>query len=448
MFQGLRWRLLLYQLSVMAVILAAFGAGVYTLFSHSLYRQLDQKLMTLAQAATPSMKAVSLAGENYLEDLDEVPWRDIFNRNRQSLEWFDANGNWLASRGETNLFAPLQAGTQMISSDPPIRAYTISVFENSQNNASPPILKGFIRASQTTQDIQTSQQLLLVGLGLGGSISLLLAGAGGLWLTRISLQPVERNYRQLKQFTADASHELRGPITAIKTSVNVMQQHPERIHPKDEKKLQAIASASQQLQFLTEDLLLLARTNTNNAPLNTPFQKIRQKISLNSPASPSLPIDQSTVSLNECLRKVIDFYTELANAKGLSLSLQAQATVWVAGSPTRYYRLFANLVQNAIDYTQAGQVTVSLSRTQRCAQVQVKDTGIGIASADLPHVFDRFWRADKARTRRAGGSGLGLAITYAIAQQQGGKIWVTSQQGAGSCFYVSLPLLKGQDNGQ
>lgn len=421
MFQGLRRRLLLYQLAVMATILGSFGLGVYALFSHSLYRQLDQKLVTLAQAATPSMSAVSVVGESYLEDLDEVPWRDIFNRNQQSLEWFDAEGNWLASRGEINLFAPLQVGTQMINSEPPIRAFTLSVFEKSQKNASAPKLKGFIRASQTTQDVQSSQRQLLIGLVLGGGLSLGLVGAGGLWLTQISLRPIERNYRQLRQFTADASHELRGPITAIKTSIDVIQKHPERIHPKDEKKLRAIASASQQLQSLTEDLLLLARVD-------------------NGHRSAVRSVDHQPVSLNRCLQEVVNFYQDTAQVKGLHLHLQAQTIVTVPGSPTQCHRLFANLIQNALHYTQSGQVRVGLSQTQRYARVQVEDTGIGIAPADLPHVFDRFWRADKARTRRAGGSGLGLAIAHTITQQHGGKIWVTSQPRGGSCFHVLLPL--------
>ena len=106
MFEGLRWRLLIYYLSVMAAILGAFGLGVYGLFSRSLYQQLDQKLMTLAQAATPSMKEVTTEGEAYLENLEEVPWRDIFNRNQQSLEWFDTEGRRLALRGKIDSSLP------------------------------------------------------------------------------------------------------------------------------------------------------------------------------------------------------------------------------------------------------------------------------------------------------------------------------------------------------
>ena len=99
MFQGLRWRLLLSYLSVMALILGAFGTGVYIFFGRSLYRQLDKKLLTLAQSAAPSFADVEQNGAEYLEQVDKVPWRDIFNRDRQSLEWFDENGNSLGNKG-------------------------------------------------------------------------------------------------------------------------------------------------------------------------------------------------------------------------------------------------------------------------------------------------------------------------------------------------------------
>ncbi len=415
MFQGLRWRLLLYQLSIMGTILGIFGLGVYGMFSRNLYRQLDQKLMTLAQAATPSMKDVSAQGENYLDQMNEVPWRDIFNRNQQSLEWFDIDGNLLAKRGDVELITRPKVGMQTVA-NPSVRAFTVSVFED-EPNADTPTLRGYIRASQTTQTVSLAQRQLLIGLAMGGGITLLLVGAGGLWLTQISLRPIEHSYHQLMQFTADASHELRGPLMAIKASIGVMQNHPERFAPKDVKKLDAISSATIQLQGLAEDLLLLARMD----------------------AEQTTQADEK-VSMNRCLRDVVALYSESARAKNLELRLKEQGSVWAWGQAVQCNRLFANLVQNALHYTQAGQVVVQVSCTRRHARIQVEDTGIGIASADLPYVFDRFWRADKARTRRAGGSGLGLAIAKAITIQAGGKIWVTSHPGQGSCFHVLLPL--------
>jgi len=416
MFEGLRWRLLIYYLSVMAAILGAFGLGVYGLFSRSLYQQLDQKLMTLAQAATPSMKEVTTEGEAYLENLEEVPWRDIFNRNQQSLEWFDTQGRRLALRGKIDSSLPPQVGMQMTSADPPIRAFTVSVFKDSPN-ADTPELRGFIRASQNTQEIRTSQQQLLTGLALGGSGALLLVGLGGFWLTQISLQPIEKSYQRLMQFTADASHELRGPLTVIKTSVEVMRRHPERVHPRDVKKLGAIASATTELSILAEDLLLLARMDAD--AISHPPQ---------------------TVFLNAYLEDLVGLYRDSAHQQGIELIFQEMAKVAVTGQPNQFNRLFKNLIQNALQYTAEGQIIVQVSRSRCYALVKVADTGIGIAPENIPKVFDRFWRADRARSRRVGGSGLGLAIVKAITQHYGGKIWVTSEVYRGSCFHVALPL--------
>ena len=106
MHQSLRSRLLLYYLIVMAAILGIFGSGVYVVFRRSLYKQLDKKLLTLAQSATPSFAAVRDKGSNYLNQVEEVPWRDIFNRDRQSLEWFDEEGNLLGRKGLIKLDSP------------------------------------------------------------------------------------------------------------------------------------------------------------------------------------------------------------------------------------------------------------------------------------------------------------------------------------------------------
>lgn len=416
MFDGLRWRLLVYYLSVMAAILGAFGLGVYGLFSRSLYQQLDQKLMTLAQAATPSMKDVTAQGEAYLANLDAVPWRDIFNRNQQSLEWFDTEGRRLALRGTIDSSLPPQVGVQMTSTDPPVRAFTVSVFEDAPN-ADTPELRGFIRASQNTQDIRLSQRQLLTGLAFGGGGALLLVGLGGFWLTRMAIRPIEHSYQRLMQFTADASHELRGPLTAIKTSVDVMQRHPERVHPRDVKKLGAIASATTELSTLAEDLLLLARMDAD-----------------------AIAQPPQTVFLNSYLQDLVDLYADIAHQQGVDLIFQETAKVAVTGQPNQFNRLFKNLIQNALQYTFQGQIIVQVSRSRRYALVKVSDTGIGIAPENLPKVFDRFWRADRARSRRDGGSGLGLAIVKAITHHYGGKIWVTSEVDRGSCFHVALPL--------
>jgi len=421
MFQGLRWRLLLSQLMVMAAILSIFGTGVYVFLSRNLYRQLDKKLLTLAQSAAPSLEDVKAKGSQHLDGVPEVPWRDIFNRDKQSLEWFDAEGKLLANRGALALAVPPKVGSQTLKQTKKpnhLRTFTISVFKD-DSNRSHPHLEGYIRASQSTEDLETIQSQLLWGLGMGGVMTLGLVAVGGLWLTQNAIAPIEKSFKQLKQFTADASHELRGPLSVIQASVEVMRNHPERIHPKDAKKLASIASATTQMSHLAQDLLFLAR----------------------SEADVSAPVGEwKLVSLNQVLQNLVELFEAIAYEKKIALKYEHIATPSVMGDEAQLTRLISNLLENALQYTPpGGQVVLTLTKNSRFALVSVKDTGIGIDKEQLPFIFDRFWRADKARSRREGGTGLGLAIAQTIAQHHGGKITVSSRVGFGSCFQVRLP---------
>ena len=423
MFQGLRWRLLFSYLIVMATILGAFGTGVYVFFSRNLYRQLDKKLLTLAQSAAPSFAEVETNGSEYLDRVDKVPWRDIFNRDRQSLEWFDADGNSVGNKGFSQIdFRPRTGAVNLprYLADVPIRAYTISVFKDS-DVPNQPTLEGYIRASQSIEEIETVQQQLLLVLSFGGFATLILSGLGGMWLTQKAIEPIEESYFKLKQFTADASHELRGPLTAIKFSIDIMRNHPERIHPKDVKKLNAVANATSQMGQLIEDLLFLARTD--------------KEIIVPTRA-------KTKISLSMMLQNLFILLEPVAQNKKISLKSQLKENIFVFGEQSKLSRLFSNLIHNAIQYTpEGGTVSIELSKQNRSAIVSVKDTGIGIPEDQLPYVFDRFWRADKARSRREGGTGLGLAIAKAIATSHNGKISVSSKANSGSCFQVRIPLL-------
>ncbi len=423
MFQGLRWRLLLSYLTIMAVILAVFGGGVYLFFSRNLYRQLDKKLLTLAQSAAPSFSQVQRRGSKYLNQVDEVPWRDIFNRDKQSLEWFDAEGNFLGNKGFINLeLEPKTGATNFLDNSlgTPVRAYTISVFRDS-TVPNEPILEGYIRASQSIEEIEGVQKQLFWVLMLGGVMTLILSGLGGMWLTQKAIEPIEASFLKLKQFTADASHELRGPLTAIKASIEIIQNHPERVHPKDHKKVNAISTATSHMGQLVEDLLFLARSDQTVVTLTR---------------------EKTEISLNTLLSKLVTINEPFAQKKQIDLQSHLVTEIKVLGDRVQLTRLFSNLLQNAVQYTpEGGIVSVYINKDNRVAVVSIRDTGIGISTEQLPHVFDRFWRANKARTRREGGTGLGLAIAQAIANNHGGKIVVTSKVNVGSCFQVRIPML-------
>lgn len=415
MFASLRSRLLLSYLTVMAVVLATSGVAMYIFFTRSLDRQLNNQLLTLAQAAAPSLETVENEGLQSLNQ--ELPWRELFQRN-QSLEWFNADAQLLAREGNIFSTLPLNKAFKVIQQQGQMRTLTIAVYSNSPNQRTLQ-LKGYIRASESTDRMEAMVRKLVWGLAIGKTMALILSGLGGIWLTQQALEPVEQSFQRLKQFTTDASHELRNPLTAISIATEVIQSHPERIHPSDARKLVAIASATNQLTRLAEDLLFLARTDAVAQP----------------------KLERKSVFLDEVLADLLEFLEPQAQAKNITIRSQLLTGISVKGEATQLRRLFSNLLENALKYTQAGgSVVLAMTKHQPFIVVRVEDTGMGIAAENLPFIFQRFWRSDRARSRLVEGSGLGLAIVQAIAQQHGGKITVSSQVGVGSCFQVYLPL--------
>lgn len=438
MFQALHWRLLISYLGVMMAILGTSTVAVYQVVVYSIYQQVDQQMLTLADAASHSLlliKANRAAIQSKFPrtfdndgDLD-IPWQDM-RQHHQGVEWFDAERQLLGKAG--TIFPKLTwvqtrfASPQTLQQNQ-IRTLIFPVYPPGFVK-NPQGLEGYVRVSESTEDVETELSRLRWGLTSGGIIALTLTGVGGLWLTRQSLQPIKLSFQQLKQvnqqlkqFTADASHELRSPLTVIKTSIQVMMTHPERIHPADVEKLDAIASATQQMTDLVEDLLVLARTDTTII---------------------TRAVEWVSIPLEELLEDLRDFLLPQAQAKKITLKSDLPDGVLIKGDATSIRRLFSNLLENALQYTpDQGRVTISLVSLDRFVVISVEDTGVGIAPEHIPLIFNRFWRADQARSHREEGSGLGLAIAQAIAQYHGGEITVTSQVGVGSCFQVRLPVV-------
>ena len=217
------------------------------------------------------------------------------------MEWFNTEGKLLARKGTIFSTLPLNktSHSQAYEQQGQIRTLTIAVYAHNPNPKNLQ-LEGYIRASETTKETEAIVKKLSFGLGLGGAIALIFSAIGGMWLIQQILAPVERSFQQLKQFTADASHELRSPLTAINTATEVMQSHPERIHPLDAKKLAAIASATNQLIGLTENLLFLARSDEAVVPL--PYQE--------------------TVCLERLLQDVLRLFESQLKAKSIALTAQ------------------------------------------------------------------------------------------------------------------------------
>ncbi|MDX1614714.1 MAG: ATP-binding protein [Candidatus Promineifilaceae bacterium] len=231
-----------------------------------------------------------------------------------------------------------------------------------------------------------------------------------------TLERLERLFHARQRFLADASHELRTPLTTIRGNVDLMR----RIGEADPEILDVVQDELERMTRLVDDLLLLARADTGGLPLQRK------------------PVELDTVFL-EVYRQVrsIDLHVDLI--------IDEVDQVCVLGDLDRLKQLMINLVDNAIKYTPpGGTVRMSLSKSDGTAVVEVADTGVGIPQEDLPRIFDRFYRVDKARSRHQGGSGLGLSIAKWIVKAHGGDIRVESQVGVGTRFIVLLPVMSKQ----
>lgn len=234
------------------------------------------------------------------------------------------------------------------------------------------------------------------------------------------LARLEVSFAGLRRFTADASHELKTPLTVLRADI----ERAMTTQPGTTDQLVALEEALQEttrMADLVESLLTLARSDEGRFDLH-----------------------REVVPLEPLVRDVAETANILGEEAGLTVTLGPIAQVSVGGDVVRLRQLFLNLITNAIKYTaKGGSVDISLTLVDGIALFAVKDTGIGIAGADLPFIFDRFWRVDRARTRvERGGVGLGLAISQWIAQAHGGSILVASRLGRGSTFTVSIPTIR------
>ena len=231
------------------------------------------------------------------------------------------------------------------------------------------------------------------------------------------LERIEQSFRRTKQFTADASHELRAPMTLIHTAAEYALRRPRRREELVDS-LQKILRESRRTAALIDDLLLLARGDAGRDTTQLEVLDARALV-----------------------RGAAEQATAMGAPKGVDVQLELDSEeLPILGSDAKLRRLLLILVDNAIKYTPgAGRITLSASANGSDVIISVADTGVGISADDVPHIFERFWRADKVRSREVSGVGLGLPIARQIAEQHGASLDVRSEPGRGSLFTVRMP---------
>jgi heavy metal sensor kinase len=381
------------------------------------------------------------------------------------LQVADQEGNWLYRSPSTDSYEIPRlreasgVPSTVVLNDVPLRVLSTEIQVGDQSY--------FAEAAAPLDDFYSALHRFATLLVVSIPILLLGAAAGGYWISRRALSPVdqitqtarsisvqnlssrltvpqtgdelqrlsetlnnmlerlEAAFKKIIQFTADASHELRTPVAVMRTRTELSLRKP-RSAEEYREALTQVHCELEKTSELVERLMLLARADYGVEALQL-----------------------ATEDLREIVREVCSQGKTLSEAKDIhfreQISLQP---VWVKADAHALRRLFLILIDNAIKYTpQGGQVYVVVGQESGFAIGEVRDTGIGIAPEHLPNVFERFYRADKARSRESGGVGLGLSIGRWIAEAHAGTIEVQSSLGGGSMFKIRLPLIDAERPG-
>lgn len=395
MFQATRRRLALWYACATGLLLVLFAAGFFWYVRWTLIDRIDDTIAHVAEVLPPPHHWTSTAIQSQFSSR-----ADDLEADRIDLEWYSASGELLWTTLPAGAVVPFQAQNNLFRTvypeqGEPLRQLTIPV-------GKPPV--GYVRISHPWFEVTKPIQQLFWDLCIGTMAVVLAVGLSSWWLSGIAIQPVLSAYEKLKQFTADASHELRNPIAAIQTNVQVLlSEFPE--HPQ----LLIIERLTRRLGQLVEDLLFLARQDSH------------------------MPIAWQTHSLGKILQIVIEEQQAIAQEKNITVLTKGLDTeVQVQGDHSQLVRLFTNLIANAINFTPSGgQILICQEKNK----VTVQDTGCGIELQHLPYIFERFYRS-QPQTK---GAGLGLAIVKAICDRHHAQITVQSQVGQGTSFTITFP---------
>lgn len=447
--KSIKLRLTAWYILVIVLLLVTFGATAYFMLYNNLYKNLDQALQLRASSIKDSL-TVEDHSFAFRQRADEIVY------------FYDSNGNVLMKSSPvsdlTNIDEMVQDalnGQSSFITLANIGQHEVRLYAVPFNDAGVAV----IVVGRSTADVKAILDTFIRILGISSGVIVLLAGAGGIFLSNKALEPVgsitktalaiserdltqrihitsedelgrlasslnemierlESAFQRQRQFTADASHELRTPLAIIEAE-STLALNKKRTDTEYEKSLELISQETSFMSTLVDKLLFLARTDAGDDHQNIEDFDLYQLLSL--------------------------LYTDieiLAREKGVFFLASQPFSLTVNGDRIKIRQLFLNIMENAIKYTPAGgRISVAAEEKNGTALVMIKDTGIGILAEHLPHIFERFYRADKARSRAEGGAGLGLAIAKQIAVMSGGDIDVESEVGKGTTFYVSLPLI-------
>jgi two-component system sensor histidine kinase CiaH len=422
MFSAARWRLTLVFTGVLVVVLIACGVVVYLTTRSVMYDRVDHDLEDRAR----SDLALFQGGPHGEPDRGPPGSGSEFDPGGYFYAISDTDGQILkgsayldtqALASSTTLVKAMDNGDTFAdtksSKGEPQRIYAFAVTVNGT--------PGVVQIGRSTEPEEAALSQLRIVLLAVLAVSIVPAVGGGYLLSGRALRPIKTAMDSQRTFIADASHELRTPVAVVRTNAELLKRHlgPDTGHTaaSDQVALDDILSESDRLGRMVDQMLTLAEADAGQRTVLS-----------------------SEISLNELIDEVARSMRSIAETRQMLLETRLIDDVSVNGDPGRLRELVSVLLDNAVKYADAGgRVEVALRKEHRKAIIEVSNNGPGIPRDALPHVFDRFYRVDEARSRESGGTGLGLAIARHIVDAHGGTINIESSASGGTKVTVELP---------
>lgn len=421
MFRRTRIRLAVLNTLILFIILNLFGGALYLYTQKRLYRRVDYSLLAVANRL-------------YNEQFRDLPLERGFgrqaDRNVVILLW-DKEGQLLFQAPPEAFFSSdvdkLRANltrkdfrTITTTDGHKYRSLALQVSPKDGLGKLNPDRLSAVSTIQLVINIDPESEMLkdlvvivLIGGLAGGLVSLL----AGLFLANRALIPIKEAWDKQQQFVADASHELRTPLSVIQGQLELLFRHPDHTIEQDSIRISGVLTEVKRMVKMVAQLLTLARTDSNQ-----------------------LELERKDFYLDELIRDTAEQFKQLAETKQISLETLLGKQISFFGDRERIKQLLIILLDNALKYTpELGTIRIIGNQIRHELKIIVEDTGIGISAEDLPFIFDRFYRSDKARSRAGGGTGLGLAIAKWIVQAHHGTIWAESKVSEGTQIHISFP---------
>ena len=424
MFKRIRRRLTIGYVGILALILVVFGTIVVVGFSQQTIAQQDELLMREAESKQ------SLFYSDNDEDNPDSDDEDNADRvsptstdESEGVAWaaITPNGRVIEqSSRASSLGLPSTEQVRQVAGQEKTSAATIEGPDAGVRVVSVPVVRsgnvvGVVQAAQSLDVVRETVNRLIFVLVPIGLVALALATVGGLFMSGRAMRPVQSAFEKQRKFIGDASHELKTPLTLIRADAEVVTRDP--ANPRAQKLINHLLDETDRMNTLLSDLLILARLDAGE-----------------------LALARQPFNLGEVLTEIADRFSALATAEGVHLEVEVYGKLPASGDRERTSQVLVALLDNALRYTPSGgRITIEGKLSDEWVEALVSDTGPGIATEHLPRIFDRFYRAEEARTREEGGTGLGLAIARDLARAQGGDLTASNTQEGGAVFRLKLP---------